>query len=50
MALPSGTENIYKIYAESFRGENHLRRILEEAQTIVNEALEAATSQDKSTA
>ena len=49
-ARPSGTENIYKIYAESFRGENHLRRILEEAQTIVNEALEAATSQDKSTA
>ena len=50
MALPSGTENIYKIYAESFRGENHLRRIQEEAQTIVNEALEATTSQDKSTA
>jgi phosphoglucomutase len=41
-ARPSGTENIYKIYAESFRGEDHLRRILEEAQTIVNEALEAA--------
>jgi len=50
-ARPSGTENIYKIYAESFLGENHLRRILEEAQTLVNEALEAATSQeDKSTA
>jgi phosphoglucomutase len=49
-ARPSGTENIYKIYAESFRGENHLHRILEEAQTIVNEALKAATSQDKSTA
>jgi phosphoglucomutase len=36
---PSGTENIYKIYAESFRGEDHLRRILEEAQTIVNATL-----------
>ena len=38
-ARPSGTENIYKIYAESFRGQNHLRRILEEAQKIVNDAL-----------
>jgi len=38
-ARPSGTEEIYKIYAESFRGEEHLRRILEEAQMIVNEAL-----------
>jgi phosphoglucomutase len=38
-ARPSGTENIYKIYAESFQGEDHLRRILEEAQTIVNDAL-----------
>ncbi len=42
-ARPSGTENIYKIYAESFRGEDHLRRILEEAQAIVNDALEVAT-------
>ena len=38
-ARPSGTENIYKIYAESFRGDDHLRRILEEAQAIVNDAL-----------
>ncbi|MCR4299367.1 MAG: phosphoglucomutase (alpha-D-glucose-1,6-bisphosphate-dependent) [Gallionella sp.] len=38
-ARPSGTEDIYKIYAESFRGEDHLRRILEEAQTIVGAAL-----------
>jgi phosphoglucomutase len=38
-ARPSGTEDIYKIYAESFRGEEHLRRIQEEAQTIVSEAL-----------
>jgi phosphoglucomutase len=41
-ARPSGTEDIYKIYAESFRGEDHLRRILEEAQTIVSDALMAA--------
>jgi phosphoglucomutase len=40
-ARPSGTENIYKIYAESFRDKDHLRRILEEAQNIVNEALAA---------
>ena len=38
---PSGTEDIYKIYAESFRGADHLRRIVEEAQTIVNIALAA---------
>ena len=44
-ARPSGTENIYKIYAESFRGEDHLRRILEEAQMIVNAALEAAAQE-----
>jgi phosphoglucomutase len=44
-ARPSGTEDIYKIYAESFRGENHLRRILEEAQTMVGAALAAPTQQ-----
>jgi phosphoglucomutase len=38
-ARPSGTEDIYKIYAESFRGEAHLRRIVEEAQGIVDETL-----------
>jgi phosphoglucomutase len=38
-ARPSGTEDIYKIYAESFRGADHLHRILEEAQTIVSAAL-----------
>ena len=38
-ARPSGTENIYKIYGESFRGADQLRRLLEEAQTIVNNAL-----------
>ena len=41
---PSGTEAIYKIYAESFKGANHLRRIVEEAQTIVNDILAGATS------
>jgi phosphoglucomutase len=38
-ARPSGTEDIYKIYGESFLGTEHLNRILKEAQTIVNEAL-----------
>lgn len=41
-ARPSGTEDIYKIYAESFRGADHLRRIQEEAQTIVSAALAAS--------
>ena len=41
-ARPSGTEDIYKIYAESFRGADHLRRIVDEAQTIVKDALRAA--------
>ncbi|HEY8734700.1 MAG TPA: phosphoglucomutase (alpha-D-glucose-1,6-bisphosphate-dependent) [Puia sp.] len=38
-ARPSGTENIYKIYAESFRGRDHLNQMLKEAQTIVDAAL-----------
>jgi phosphoglucomutase len=38
-ARPSGTENIYKIYAESFRDENHLEAIVAEAQQIVADAL-----------
>jgi len=38
-ARPSGTEEIYKIYAESFVGQDHLRQIEEEAQTIVSETL-----------
>jgi phosphoglucomutase len=37
-ARPSGTENIYKIYAESFKDEAHLRTILHEAQAIVDRA------------
>jgi phosphoglucomutase len=41
-ARPSGTEDIYKIYAESFLGTDHLKRIQEEAQSIVSATLEAA--------
>jgi phosphoglucomutase len=40
-ARPSGTEAIYKIYAESFRGPDHLARVLEEAQSLVTKALAA---------
>jgi phosphoglucomutase len=38
-ARPSGTENVYKIYAESFKGESHLNAIISEAQDIVRKAL-----------
>jgi phosphoglucomutase len=38
-ARPSGTEDVYKIYAESFRGEDHLARVLEEAQQLVDATL-----------
>ena len=38
-ARPSGTENIYKLYAESLKSADHLGQILTEAQTIVNDAL-----------
>jgi len=38
-ARPSGTEDLYKIYAESFRGADHLQRILGEAQAIVDKAI-----------
>jgi phosphoglucomutase len=38
-ARPSGTEDIYKVYGESFRGEEHLKAILEEAQAMVDRAL-----------
>jgi phosphoglucomutase len=41
-ARPSGTEDIYKIYAESFRDDAHLKRILSEAQQIVDTALAGA--------
>ena len=38
-ARPSGTENLYKIYAESFKGEEHLKRIQDEAREIVSAAI-----------
>ena len=41
-ARPSGTEDIYKIYAESFRGREHLERVEEEAQAIIERALAEA--------
>ena len=41
-ARPSGTENIYKIYAESFHDDAHLRRLIQEAQSIVDGALAGA--------
>ena len=41
-ARPSGTEDVYKVYAESFLGEEHLDRILDEAQAVVAQALAAA--------
>ena len=45
-ARPSGTEDIYKIYAESFRDNAHLRRILDEAQSIVDTALNSISSRE----
>ncbi|MEA3377652.1 MAG: phosphoglucomutase (alpha-D-glucose-1,6-bisphosphate-dependent) [Chloroflexota bacterium] len=41
-ARPSGTEDIYKIYTESFRGRDHLKRVQQEAREIVSTAFEAA--------
>jgi phosphoglucomutase len=38
-ARPSGTEDVYKLYAESFRGEDHLGEIQEEARAILSAAL-----------
>jgi phosphoglucomutase len=38
-ARPSGTEDIYKIYAESFIGDEHLNRLVEEAQVLVDTAI-----------
>jgi phosphoglucomutase len=43
-ARPSGTENLYKIYAESFKDEQHLQAIIAEAQQMVNNALSGSTS------
>jgi phosphoglucomutase len=41
-ARPSGTEDIYKVYTESFKGQEHLRRIQAEAATIIDDAFDAA--------
>jgi phosphoglucomutase len=41
-ARPSGTEDVYKVYAESFLGEAHLERIIAEAQEVVARALARA--------
>ena len=46
-ARPSGTENIYKIYAESFKNEGHLKAIVTEAEQIVNNALSGAGSRNR---
>jgi phosphoglucomutase len=43
-ARPSGTEDVYKIYAESFRDQEHLKKIQEEAQAMVGNVLRAAAS------
>ena len=43
-ARPSGTEDIYKIYAESFKGQDHLRQIVVEAQAMVDAALAAGSA------
>jgi len=40
-ARPSGTEEVYKLYAESFKGPDHLRRIQEEAQVVIRKAFQA---------
>jgi phosphoglucomutase len=44
-ARPSGTEDIYRIYVESFRGKEQMERILEQAQSVVNEAFKATAVQ-----
>jgi len=44
-ARPSGTEDVYKIYAESFLGKEHLRRIQEEARALISKTFGAAAGQ-----
>jgi phosphoglucomutase len=43
-ARPSGTENVYKIYAESFLGKDHLKRLQTEAQALISHTFEQATA------
>ena len=38
-ARPSGTEDVYKVYAESFKGDEHLERVIAEAEELVAQAL-----------
>ena len=45
-ARPSGTENIYKIYAESFKDQSHLNAIVNEAEEIVNSAMKGLSKTD----
>jgi phosphoglucomutase len=40
-ARPSGTEDVYKLYAESFRGDGHLRQIQEQARAVIQRILRA---------
>jgi phosphoglucomutase len=42
-ARPSGTEEVYKLYAESFKGADHLRRVQDEAQAVIQQAFRAGT-------
>ena len=44
-ARPSGTEDVYKIYAESFHGEDHLHRLIDDAQALIDKALTAVPQQ-----
>ena len=46
-ARPSGTEDVYKLYAESFLGEDHLRRIQEDAQRIIAQAFASAKNREE---
>jgi phosphoglucomutase len=43
-ARPSGTEEVYKLYAESFKGPDHLHRIQQEALAVIRQAFAAAGS------
>lgn len=49
-ARPSGTEDVYKIYAESFLGKEHLRRIQEEARAVISKTFAAAAADKKENA
>jgi phosphoglucomutase len=49
-ARPSGTENVYKLYAESFKGEDHLQRVLAEAQTLIARALGTRLPEERASA